>query len=145
MFRLRPAARSVAVIAIAAALVVIACAPAEGQGEPSTPAAAQPPGRLFTGDYSTGDFSQWPDISTKFWNDPAEGGLKTQRVIQPDYAASIVADPAKGHAARFEVRSGDGAHGKESSQVTATSAQTGGTEGQIRWYAFSTKFDPTFR
>jgi hypothetical protein len=125
---------SVAVTAITAAVVVAV---------PVTPD-AQASDRLFTGDYSTGDFSQWPDIGTIFWGDPATGYLKSTEGYQPAYPAAVVPDPVKGLAARYEVRSGDVTDGKEASQVTASAADTGGTEGQIRWYAFSTKFDPTF-
>jgi hypothetical protein len=33
----------------------------------------------------------------------------------------------------------------EAESMTVTpGTNTGGTEGQVRWYAFSTKFDPTF-
>jgi hypothetical protein len=48
--------------------------------------------------------------------------------------------------ARFEVHSGDvpSFGGGERSEVQADEATTGGTEGQIRWYRYSTKFDSTF-
>lgn len=142
MFRLRPAARAVAVTAIAAAVVITACAPAVGHGEPDAPAAIPPPGRMFTGDFSTGDFSQWPLMATKYYGTPEQ--LLPGSGYTPAYPATIVDDPVKGKAARFEVRSGDLVGKTESSQVTATSDATGATEGQIRWYAFSTKFDPSF-
>ena len=95
--------------------------------------------RLFNGDYSTGDFSQWPTVQTATYN--ASG---TNYV--PNYSLSLVNDPVKGRVARYEVRSGDVPNfgGGERSEVQATQQQTGGTEGQTRWYAFSTKFDPTF-
>lgn len=131
MFRLRRAARSTAV---AAAVLITACAPAIGRGEP-TPAA--PPGLLFTGDYSTGDFSQWPTLENRGYHGAGAGYV-------PSYSAAVVDDPAKGKAARFELRSGDLVGSTERSEVAATTDQTGGTEGQVRWYAFSTKFDPTF-
>jgi hypothetical protein len=127
MFRLRPALALVAVTAIAAAVVITV---------PVTPV-AEAAARLFTGDYSAGDFSQWPSVDNR--------GYRGDGVhYVPTYSATVVDDPAKGKAARFDVRSGDLVGSTESSQVTATSADTGGTEGQIRWYAFSTKFDPTF-
>ena len=64
----------------------------------------------------------------------------------PSYPATIVQDTAKGNVARFEVRAGDAPSlgGGERSEVEADAATTGGTEGQVRWYRFSTKFDPTF-
>lgn len=142
MIRWSLAARSVAITAIATAVVITGCAPAVGHGDTDAPAPAAPPGRLFTGDFSTGDFSQWPLMATKYYGTPEQ--LLPGSGYTPDYPATIVDDPVKGKAARFEVRSGDRVGKTESSQVTATSDTTGGTEGQVRWYAFSTKFDPTF-
>ena len=65
--------------------------------------------------------------------------------VPTNYSASIVRDPQTGYAARFEVRSGDVPPfgGSERSEVQAD-ANTGGTEGQTMWYAFSTRFDPSF-
>jgi hypothetical protein len=137
MFRLHPARTLVAVSAIAAAVVVNACAPAVGRGAPDNPAQTPPAGRLFTGDYSTGDFSQWPNVENRGYHGD---GIH----YVPSYSATVVDDPAKGKAARFELRSGDLVGDTERSEVSAMSDATGGTEGQIRWYAFSTKFDSTF-
>lgn len=97
-----------------------------------------PAARLFNGDYSTGDFRQWDVVQTKNYNSSGTNYV-------PTYSASIVQDPAKGKVARFEVRSGDVPPfgGGERSEVQAGD-ETGGTEGQTRWYAFSTKFDSTF-
>ncbi|MEZ0340648.1 polysaccharide lyase [Mycobacterium sp. pV006] len=94
---------------------------------------------LFIGDYSTGDFSQWPSVQNRDYN-----GSGARYV--PSYPATVVSDPVKGHAARFEVRSGDwsGFAGGERSDVGSNSGDTGGREGQTRWYAFSTMFDPSF-
>jgi hypothetical protein len=134
-------ARSAAITAIATAVVITGCAPT-GHGETDALTPTAPTGRLFTGDYSTGDFSQWPLMATKYYGTPEQ--LLPGSGYHPDYPATIVDDPVKGKAARFEVRSGDLVGKTESSQVTGTSADTGGTEGQIRWYAFLTKFDPSF-
>ena len=129
MFRLRPALASVAVTAIAAAVVITV---------PVTPV-AKAAALLFAGDYSTGDFSQWPSVQNRGYN-----GDGVHYV--PTYSATVVDDPAKGKAARFEVRSGDVTEvdGAERSDVGSNESVTGGTEGQTRWYQFSTKFDPTF-
>ncbi len=128
MFRLPRALASVAVTAVAAAVVITV---------PVTPG-AEAEAMLFVGDYSTGDFSQWPDVQNRGYN-----GDGVHYV--PTYSATVVDDPAKGKAARFEVRAGDvpSFGGGERSQVGASNL-TGGTEGQTRWYEFSTKFDPTF-
>jgi hypothetical protein len=93
----------------------------------------------FVGDYSTGDFSQWPSVQNRGYNGPGPDYV-------PTYSATVVDDPAKGNAARFEVRSGDVPDfgGGERSQVGSDARQTGGTEGQTLWYQLSTKFDPTF-
>ena len=94
---------------------------------------------LFSGDYSTGDFSQWRTVQTRSYN--GDGATYV-----PTYSASMVRDAIRGMVARFEVRSGDVPNfgGGERAEVQSTQAQTGGTEGQTLWFAFSTKFDPTF-
>lgn len=100
-----------------------------------------PPGTaqaLFSGDYSTGDFSQWPTVQTKGYNDSGADYV-------PDYSASIVSEPGRGNVARFEVRPGDVPPfgGGERAEVQG-GTDTGGAEGQTRWYRFATKFDPSF-
>jgi len=104
---------------------------------PTSPTSV-PAARLFNGDYSTGNFAQWQTVQTKYYNSSGAN-------YQPAYPATIVSDPQKGNAGRFEVRSGDVPNfgGGERSEVSADS-QSGGTEGQTRWYQFSTRFDPTF-
>ena len=94
---------------------------------------------LFNGDYSTGDFSQWQTVQTRSYN----GDGKT---YVPTYSARLISDAARGTVARYEVRSGDVPDfgGGERAEVQSTPAQTGGTEGQTRWFAFSTKFDSNF-
>ena len=95
--------------------------------------------RLFVGDYSTGDFSQWPSVQNQSFNGPGVDYEQT-------YSATVVEDPVKGRAARFEVRSGDwpGFATGERSDVGGSAAESGGTEGQVRWYRFATMFDPSF-
>ncbi|MGE0777769.1 polysaccharide lyase [Mycolicibacterium sp.] len=94
---------------------------------------------MFIGDYSTGDFSQWPSVQNPSYNGPGVD-------YRPTYSATVVDDPVKGKAARFEVRSGDwpGFATGERSDVGSDASATGGTEGQVRWYAFATMFDPSF-
>jgi hypothetical protein len=126
MFRLRRRVLSVTVTAVAAAVVITMSSAA--------PAAAAP---LFIGDYATGDFSQWPTVQNKNYN--ASG-----KDYVPTYSASIVQD-ARGNVARFEVRAGDVPPfgGGERSEVQGATV-AGGSDGQTRWYRFSTKFDSTF-
>ncbi|WP_235632706.1 polysaccharide lyase [Mycolicibacterium fluoranthenivorans] len=94
---------------------------------------------LFSGDYATGNFSQWPTVQVRGYNSDGKDYV-------PSYSAGIVTDPVKGNVARFEVRPGDVPPfgGGERAEVQGGAADTGGAEGQTRWYRFSTKFDPTF-
>lgn len=103
------------------------------------PAASAPSTRIFTGDYSPGNFSQWPGVQNQGYLGPGADFVPT------NYSASIVRDPERGYAARFEVRSGDipPFGGSERSEVQGDDS-TGGMEGQTTWFAFSTKFDPSF-
>ena len=98
--------------------------------------------QLFVGDYSTGDFSQWPLMATRFYGKPAK--MLAGSNYTPGYPATVINDPIKGKAARYEVRKGDFVGSTESSQVTATTEDTGGAEGQTTWYAFSARFDSSF-
>lgn len=93
---------------------------------------------LFVGDYSTGNFSQWPTVQVKGYNDNAGDYV-------PTHSARIVRDPEKGNVALFEVRPGDVPPfgGGERAEVQGGTV-TGGLEGQTRWYGFSTKFDPSY-
>ena len=98
---------------------------------------------MFVGDYSTGDFSQWDVIQNKDINAPSSGWPAAG-----NYSAQIVEDPERGYVARFELRSGDrpsfDASNVDRSEVNALEGTTGGGEGDLRWYSFSVKFDPTF-
>jgi hypothetical protein len=102
---------------------------------------AQAATRLFTADYSTGNFLQWEDVE----NVNYPGGPASEYI--PSYPARVVEDSVRGHCGRFEVRTGDVPAGMptgERSQVgeypytTRTPAET------TRWYAFSMKFDASF-
>ncbi len=100
--------------------------------------------RLFTADYSTGDFSQWTALTQA--NRPYQE-LGYEWPHTGAYPAQIVsADcPDAGYAARFEVRSGDvpsGFSSGERCEVISTSGYD--LVGTTRWYAFSVKFDSAF-
>lgn len=127
MFQVRPAPASLTIILAVATLVLVGCV---------TPTAGAVP--LFTGDYSSGNFSQWQVVQTRDYNETAKDYAQS-------YSARIEQDPVKGNAARFEVRPGDVPPfgGGERSEVQGGD-ETGGSEGQTRWYRFSTKFDPSF-
>lgn len=113
---------------------------------PTQPPVTQPPvdtsltpgTPVFVGDYSTGDFSQWPVVQNKNYNGAG-------RSWTPNYSAAIINDSAKGKAARFEVRDGDKPSWSagERSQVQGPDS-TGGPEGSQMWFQFSLKFDPSF-
>jgi hypothetical protein len=127
MSRLRLAFASVAGTLVAAIVVLLMSVAPVAIAEP-----------LFIGDYATGDFSQWPVVQTTSYNDSGKDYI-------PSYSARIVQDPVKGNVARFEVRPGDVPPfgGGERSEVEG-GPETGGADGQTRWYQFSTKFDPSF-
>lgn len=116
-----------------ALLLTIACNPYSGARAHASEAA-------FTGDYSTGDFSQWFLVHNPDFYGPGADYRQTR-------SATIINDSRRGFAARFEVRSGDvlapDKGGGERSEVMAGN-EAGGTEGEIKWYQFSTKFDPAF-
>ena len=135
MFKLRPALVAAAVTVVAVTVVIVVwVAPLRIRSH------AAPGTLLFTGDYATGDFSQWLYMENKDYNGEAAGYRNW------GYPASIVHDSDRGYVARYEIRQGDtyGGAGTERSEVAGDEATTGGTEGQIRWYRFSTKFDATF-
>lgn len=94
---------------------------------------------LFSGDYSTGNFSQWQIVQTRSYNGPGTSYV-------PSYSASLVNDAVKGTVARFEVRTGDvpSFGGGERAEVQSSTTQTSAGEGSTMWYGFSTKFDPSF-
>lgn len=93
---------------------------------------------LFTGDFETGDFSQWV-VQNVFHNDPGAEYTDT-------YAAAIVTGSPQGsYGARFELRDGDVPFGSsERTEVQGPSYTSGGEEGDDRWYEWWTKFDPLF-
>lgn len=126
-------------VAAACATVVALIAVVDAHVSSAPLAASAPPTRIFTGDYSPGNFSQWPGVQNQGYQGPGAEYAPT------NYSASIVADRQTGYAARFEVRSGDVPPfgGSERSEVQADNS-TGGAEGQTMWYAFSTRFDPSF-
>jgi hypothetical protein len=96
--------------------------------------AVTPP--IFVGDYSTGNFSQWDVVQNKYFNSYGKDYVA-------QYPATIVNDAVKGRVARFEVRQGDypGFPSGDRSEVQSNRVDS---EGQTRWYSFSTKFDPSF-
>lgn len=103
-----------------------------------------PVSRLFTGDYCTGDLSQWDGIQNV-----TAGGGKTPgamnwndyRHVFGTYPVTVVPEDTRcGYAARFEIRTGDAGEENERSEVAAPPAAINVT----RWEAFSIKFDPTY-
>ena len=95
---------------------------------------------LFVGDFSTGDFSQWPVVQNRVYN---------SRGVDYDgqfYGAQVVDDPTYGKAARIEIRAGDvpSFGGGERSEIQGDPGITGGGEGETFWYEFAVKFDSQF-
>lgn len=97
--------------------------------------------RLFTGDYATGDFSQWTRLANKSY--AVNGVYHPARGAYP--AAITTDDPECGYCARFEVRDGDVpvGGGSDRSEVFGDDSVYAAA-GTTRWYALSVKFDPTF-
>ena len=103
---------------------------------PVEEAGAVPSTRLFTGDYDTGDFSDWRWMHNAYYD-----GTGTDNP-QTSYAARVVDDPERGKVARYELRSGDIAVGDN--ERTEVVGPIVGREGETGWYALSFKFDPEF-
>lgn len=112
-------------------------APGGGSGSGGVPVG---PRLVYTGDYNTGDLTQWAHIHTRDRVD-APGNYCTYSIC--------VRNGGSGHttAARFEVRDGDvpSFGGGERAEVRAGDwdASKGAyvAEGDERWYEFSVKFE----
>jgi hypothetical protein len=96
--------------------------------------------RIFTGDYSTGDFSQWDEVANHVYHGPAY-------MYPGAYPARIISeDKDCGYIARFEVRDGDDpGDGGGARSESFGGAQTDIPVGETCYYAWSTKFDPSFQ
>ena len=101
-------------------------------------------GRIFTGDYCTGDLSQWSQVQ----NITAGGGSTPGSMSPQQYHASygtypvtvVREDTSCGYAARFEIRPGDSGSKNERTEVAGPAMAINVT----RWEAFSVKFDETY-
>lgn len=96
---------------------------------------------VFTGDYNTGNFSQWSNCQWEGYNGGCSSYNGASRM------AKIVNDgPGHETAARFEVQPGDVAPGAggERSEVRAGGAGDV-VEGDERWYEFSLKVPSDFK
>lgn len=104
--------------------------------------------RLFTGDYSTGDFSQWDRMANQGIPEGTGLNLAKDQPVTGNHSAQIVVDDADcGYAARFEVRNGDVAYFDPSSSERTEvfgRALTVAPTGSTRWYAMSVRFDSSF-
>jgi hypothetical protein len=97
---------------------------------------------VFTGDYETGDFTQWTRCQNRKFSDPCadyDGDFYGARIVDSGNARQ------GDYAARFEVRNGDKPDfgGGERSEVSAY-GDAKVHEGDERWYQFSLKFDEDF-
>lgn len=104
--------------------------------------------RLYTADYSTGNFNQWSQMANKL---QAFGGQDYPQNYPGGYPAAVISEDRDcGYVGRFEVRDGDsGITENDRSEVTTRDvvgyAGAGhAPAGSTRWYAFSVKFDTTF-
>jgi hypothetical protein len=99
-------------------------------------------GRIFTGDYSTGDLSQWLRTEISGGTNPGANSWADYRQFAPEYPITVVQEDSDcGYASRHEVRPGDYT-GDE--QERAEVADDFRPINVTRWEAFSIKFDENF-
>jgi hypothetical protein len=107
--------------------------------------------RLFTGDFSSGDFRKWAAVVNKHIPEGSPGNRSAWNngeAFPPNrfYAAQVISDGDVGHVARFELRQGDIPWwgGGERSEVADDGPAALALIGTTRWYALSFKLDETF-
>jgi hypothetical protein len=98
--------------------------------------------KVFSGDWETGNASQWQTCQNKLLNGPCSGW-------NPSYPLTFVGGGQQRQgttAARFEVRDGDvpSFGGGERSEVDSRRPGATLAEGQEKFYTFSLKFDSGF-
>lgn len=122
----------VAMVAVAASCDPVD-APPPGETPPSVPRAL-PGTPLWTGDFETGTLRQWRN---------GHGGAGVQ--VAAEDRIRVVTDPVRQgrYAARVEVRQGDRYRGSPGNRSELLH-QSGESEGDERWYSWSTMFDPSF-
>jgi hypothetical protein len=103
--------------------------------------------RLFTGDFSTGDFSQWGRVINRVYPSSTRNGFTHPK--KADYSAEIVSDdPDCGYCTRLECRGGevnsDGSDDDTHRNQLKGDTASFGPDGSVRWYAWSWKFDKNF-
>lgn len=98
-------------------------------------------GRIFTGDYCTGDLSQWSQTQIAGGSSPGARFWPEYRDLLTDYPIAVVREDTDcGYAARFEIRPGDSGSENERAEVAGPATAINVT----RWEAFSVKFDETY-
>ncbi|GGK73878.1 polysaccharide lyase [Mangrovihabitans endophyticus] len=104
-------------------------------GQTVPPGSAADGQRVFTGDFDTGDFDQWPLCQTRFYNDPCPG-------MPANYPLTIEPGHQGPYGARVEVRDGDQPFCcGERAQLVGPSLET---EGEDYWYSWDVNVDPEF-
>ncbi len=121
----------------------VALAATSTAGAPTTGRDGVPVGSrtLFTGDWETGDFSQWETCQSALTNGDC------RQVGRGDRTMSIVPDARQGRAAaRFDIREGDVPDfgGGERSEVMSSAPGAVVREGDERWYQWSMKLPADF-
>lgn len=98
------------------------------------------PSLLFSDDFATGDFTKWAQLQWTGRNTSAAGYSGTG-----EYSGQVVADGARPHVARFELRDGDipPFGGGERAEITAPSA-CNVAPGDDRWISYDLKLDSAF-
>lgn len=96
--------------------------------------------RIFTGNFDTGNASQWGNCQNRVYNGACRNWAGTQYMMQ--FTSAIKRQGS--HAARFEIHDGDIPNfgGGERTEVAGPTWNVGG--GVEHWYAWSTMFDQNF-
>jgi hypothetical protein len=97
--------------------------------------------RIFTGDYSTGDFSQWTRVVTPVFPGSTRNGITHPSISDP--ASIIVDDPDGGFCARYEMQAGATDASNERSEAKGDAAVYVAAD-TTAWYAWSWKFDESY-
>lgn len=106
--------------------------------------------RIYTGDYSPGDFRQWESVMNVHVPEGEIGNrspLSTGPGFPPRrfYSAQVISqDTDAGYIGRYELRQNDVPWWGGGARSEVSDNRTFAPIGATRWYAMSFKFDPTF-
>jgi hypothetical protein len=107
--------------------------------------APQPPPFLWTGNYETGNFHQWPSCQSV--GVPGGAASWCHEYAHNHYSLQIVTNVKRqgNFGAKFELHDGDEPFGgTERTEVSSSGTPSDALPGDERWYQFSTMFSTTF-